>query len=429
MTFNHLKIRFLGFGILSGIPFYVILSTLSFYLSEHNFNPHEIGQFAIITVPYSLKFIWSPILDTFITKQPYSRFQIFKFFGFIFSILTGLCHIGIGIFEPLQSFFAMAILGLLTCFFASLQDLLIDALRLEYFHQKQQTEYIVMQTIGFRSGLLLGSAGVIYTAAYFGWSKAFIYFGFFHLFLSCIFLTLHFKDAHPSQEIKISEKMSPIKERLEDFKKLNMNKKFMYTILFVLFFKMGDICTQSMLTPLLFEYGYTKIAFANLTKTYGIPMMILGTLLLPPLLKKVDFNKLILIVLILQLGSTLSLLFFIGFKNSQLIHLIIIGLTSLISGLTAATFISITSELCVHPFKTTQFNIFSTASAFSRVVISSFSGFIAFYLGWTILFLTMSFLLMIFIIIFMYNNNKILPFNKNNKNQNIVQGPLHVAKN
>lgn len=423
------KLRFLIFGILSGIPFYVTLSALSFYLSEHHFNPLEIGKFAIITIPYSLKFIWSPFLDTIITKKSYTRFQIFKFLGFLFSLVTGFCHIGIGIIEPLNSFFWMSILGLCTSFFASLQDLLIDALRLEFFHKKQQTKYIVIQTVGFRIGLLLGSAGIIYTAAYFGWSYAFTLFGLFHIALSFIFLSFNFNNIESIDHIKEAILTKSIQQKIAEFTELSLNKSFLYIVCFVLFFKMGDICVQSMTTPLLFEHGYTKIAFANLTKTYGIPMMILGTFLLPWILKKFSFAKLIYIVLLLQALSTFSFLFFIAFENSKTVHLIIIGITSLISGLTSATFITITSELSLHPFKTTQFNIFSTASALGRVLISTFSGFIAFYFGWSSLFILMTLIVFIFSIITLYNHKRIFSSLYKGAHTPNNTKELHVAPN
>ncbi len=400
--------RFLGFGILSGIPFYIILSTLSFYLSEHHYNPFQIGMFAVITLPYSLKFIWSPLLDTLITKKRDIRFHTFIHLGFVLSILTGICHIGIGLIEPLHSFFWMAILGLLVSFFASLQDLFIDALRLEYFHKKQQTSYIVMQTVGFRIGLLLGSAGVIYAAAYLGWSYAFMCFGTLHILMSLVFISFNFKDIESHSETDHIPSQLLHKHTISLFVKSSMNRNFLYIILFVLFFKMGDICVQSMTTPLLFEYGYTKIAFANITKTYGIPMMIMGSLLLPILLKKISFWKLIYVVLFAQTLSTLSLLFFVSFENSKFIHLVIMGVISLISGLTSATFITITSELSRPPFKTTQFNIFSTASALGRVLISAFSGFIAFNFSWSYLFALMTILSLLFIIVLIFNKKKVI---------------------
>ncbi|MBA4249200.1 MAG: hypothetical protein C0432_00560 [Candidatus Puniceispirillum sp.] len=424
MENNFIKLRFLGFGILSGIPFYIILSTLSFYLSEHHYNPLEIGMFAVITLPYSLKFIWSPLLDTLITKKRDIRFQIFKQFGFTLSILTGICHIGIGLIEPLHSFFWMASLGVLISFFASLQDLFIDSLRLEYFHKRQQTDYIVMQTVGFRIGLLLGSAGVIYTAAYLGWSYAFMCFGTLHILMSLVFISFKSKDTESHSEADNVNYQQASEQTISSFLRSSMNKNFLYIILFVLFFKMGDICVQSMTTPLLFEYGYTKIAFANITKTYGIPMMIIGSLLLPLLLKKISFWKLIYVVLFAQTLSTLCLLFFVSFENSKAIHLVIMGVISLISGLTSATFITITSELSRPPFKTTQFNIFSTASALGRVLISAFSGFIAFNFSWGYLFTLMTIISVLFIIILIFNNKKIISkFSKEKATANI--GLLH----
>ena len=67
---NVLLLLILGFS--SGAPFLLTLSTLSFWLSEAHVSKSIIGLFVLTTLPYSLKFLWSPWLDQnhlpFLTK-------------------------------------------------------------------------------------------------------------------------------------------------------------------------------------------------------------------------------------------------------------------------------------------------------------------------------------------------------------------------
>ena len=63
------------FGILSGIPFLLILSTLNVWLLEVGFNKTQIGLFSLATIPYSFKFIFGFYVD-------YLRIPFFSlFFG------------------------------------------------------------------------------------------------------------------------------------------------------------------------------------------------------------------------------------------------------------------------------------------------------------------------------------------------------------
>ncbi|MCE3231725.1 MAG: AmpG family muropeptide transporter, partial [Alphaproteobacteria bacterium] len=52
-------------GMISGLPFLLTLSTLSFWLAESGVGKTTIGLFMLVSLPYSLKFIWAPFTDHF----------------------------------------------------------------------------------------------------------------------------------------------------------------------------------------------------------------------------------------------------------------------------------------------------------------------------------------------------------------------------
>ena len=72
MNLNFLKIYFtrellLIFftGITSGIPLYLILSTLTIWLTRENIDISTIGLFALTQLPWTVKFLWAPFLDNY----------------------------------------------------------------------------------------------------------------------------------------------------------------------------------------------------------------------------------------------------------------------------------------------------------------------------------------------------------------------------
>ena len=56
-----IAIGFLGFA--SGLPLLLTLSTLSIWLAEEGVTKTAIGLFALVGIPYSLKFLWAPLID------------------------------------------------------------------------------------------------------------------------------------------------------------------------------------------------------------------------------------------------------------------------------------------------------------------------------------------------------------------------------
>ena len=52
-------------GIASGIPLYMVLSTLFIWLTRENIEISTVGLFALTQLPWSLKFLWAPIVDKY----------------------------------------------------------------------------------------------------------------------------------------------------------------------------------------------------------------------------------------------------------------------------------------------------------------------------------------------------------------------------
>lgn len=61
---NMLICVFTGFS--SGLPFYIIISLLPLWLRKEHVDLETLGYFTATTLPFTWKFLWSPLLDRFI---------------------------------------------------------------------------------------------------------------------------------------------------------------------------------------------------------------------------------------------------------------------------------------------------------------------------------------------------------------------------
>src|SRR5882672_12087647 len=61
--FSRRNVFVLLMGVASGLPLLLTLSTLSYWLSKVGVDKTTIGLFALVGIPYSFKFVWSPLLD------------------------------------------------------------------------------------------------------------------------------------------------------------------------------------------------------------------------------------------------------------------------------------------------------------------------------------------------------------------------------
>ena len=118
-------------GFVSGLPLLLTLSTLSYWLATAGISKTAIGLFALVGIPYSLKFLWSPFLDQvslpFLTKLLGNR----RGWILLTQILVMISMIGLGYSNPEINIFHTALWATLLSFFSASQDIVIDGYRIE----------------------------------------------------------------------------------------------------------------------------------------------------------------------------------------------------------------------------------------------------------------------------------------------------------
>src|SRR4051812_17954824 len=59
-----LTVLFLGFS--SGIPLSLVGSTLQAWMASQKVDLTLIGVFSLVSLPYTLKFLWAPLMDRYV---------------------------------------------------------------------------------------------------------------------------------------------------------------------------------------------------------------------------------------------------------------------------------------------------------------------------------------------------------------------------
>ena len=160
-------ILLLGFA--SGLPYMLVFSTLTAWLRDVGISLTEIGFFAWLVLTYSLKFLWAPFVD---------RYSIpgFKFFGkrrgwILFSqSAIFLSLIGMSLIDPLQNIQLLALFAFFAAFFGSIQDVAVDALRIEIGEAKEQGDLAASYQLGYRVAILVATSMALIFADLYSWS-------------------------------------------------------------------------------------------------------------------------------------------------------------------------------------------------------------------------------------------------------------------
>ena len=167
-----LVVLLLGFS--SGLPLLLSFSTLSTWMREVGVDLTSIGLFALIGVPYTLKFAWAPVMDR-LPLPPLTRW-LGRRRGWMVATQLALMVtlVGLGTTDPLASPLMMALFGVLVAFFSASQDIVVDAYRIESLEETEQGAGAAAYVLGYRVGILAAGAGALLLADSFGWFPAYL---------------------------------------------------------------------------------------------------------------------------------------------------------------------------------------------------------------------------------------------------------------
>lgn len=368
-------------GVASGLPLALVFSTLSIWLKELGISKTAIGLFAFTSTPYTLKFLWSPLIDGL--KIPYLTNKLGKRRSWLFvtQLFLFLSLFLLSISSPDRALLFTALMTLTVSFCSATQDIVIDAYRIEVLKEDEQGLGATLIVYGYRVGMLISSAGALVLAEYLGFvvsyqvmAALFLIFAFFTLFIS-----------RPDDEKDLDYKNYNIwlKQYVFDpFKDFIKRKDYLWIIAFIIFYKFGDAFAGVMTGPFLIELGFAKTEIAFFVKTIGLFATLAGSLCGALLCKYCSFRKSLLIAGILQLLTNLvfCLQAYVGKSN------ILLGFTiaseNLAGGIGTIVFVAYISSLCNINFTATQYALLSSLSAVARTWLSTSSGFIADQVNW-----------------------------------------------
>ena len=69
ILFNRKMVTCIFLGFTSGMPLYVLIQLVPAWLRSHEVDLATIGLFALVSLPYTWKFLWSPLMDRY--KLPF----------------------------------------------------------------------------------------------------------------------------------------------------------------------------------------------------------------------------------------------------------------------------------------------------------------------------------------------------------------------
>lgn len=374
---NILITLLLGFS--SGLPLYLSSSTLQAWFTTSGLSLKTIGFVTWITFPYTIKFLWAPLLDRFVPPFLGRR----RGWVLIFQIAVCLSLIGMSFFSPVDEQASLLCMAFILAFFSASQDIAINAYCADMLDSKERAMGAAMTVNGYRIALLVSGGLALIIADYWGFKIAYLAMA---LLMSVGMVTIFFGSQPPLKApIPTSFKTCTI-DPLVEF----LSRKQSITILiFILFYKLGDAFAGSMVQAYLIrEIQMSLSEIGSLIKIMGFIGTILGTILGGLLVMKWGTYRSLFVFGVLQAIANLSFWPLMWTGSKLPMASLAIFLDNFCGGMGTAAFLGLLMGLCNHRFTAFQFALLSALSSVGRVFMGPFAGLIAEQYGWNQYFIT-----------------------------------------
>jgi PAT family beta-lactamase induction signal transducer AmpG len=409
------SLRMLLLGFAAGLPFLLVMSTLSFWLRRAGIDRSTIGQLSWIGLIYALKWVWAPLVDQWsipgLTRR-WGQRRAFLFVGQL-TVMGGLA--GLSFCDPAQSLPMLVGFALLVAWGSATQDIALDAFRIEQGHATEQATLAATYQAGYRLATLWASAGTLFIVAYLqstgdasasvtqlahpykphAWQTAYACMAacmgvgllttwlsppalhspiptgetsrntpgdshhFFHPWAWAGHVHRHLRACfwQPLQQFIVQQRAA-----------------WWMVLVLVATYRISDIVMGVMASPFYADMGYTEQEVASVTKVYGLVMTLLGGLVGGGLVRRWGLMPVMLVGLVLSALTNLlfGVLSLVGHNLNGLMG--VVSADNFASGLASCAFVAYLSSLTQRQYSATQYAWLSSLMVLLPKSLAGFSG-------------------------------------------------------
>ena len=376
---------------IEGFPFGLIIDAFPVYFRAHGVSLKEIGLLSLIGLPWTLKFLWAPLVDLYGKR----RHWIVGCQLLLAATLLILISLPAGEVGPL-----LWVLMLALATFSATQDIAIDAYTIELLDQKEMGSANGVRVTTYRVALIAAGGLFVAAAGFIGWQAAFT--SAAALLLVSAFLSSRAPDpALPPEASPSSAVMNPAKigpgAKDDDLKGVvggrNVNHGapfveavwvplrqfwerpgFLFVALFILLFKLGDMAMGPMVKPFWVDRNFTPVQIGLVPGTLGVASTIAGALLGGALTSRWGIFRALWILGVAQAVSNLFYAAAAWLPPSLPMMYTASVVESFTGGLGTAPFLAFLMSICDKRHAATQYALLSALFGLTRSVSGAFSG-------------------------------------------------------
>jgi PAT family beta-lactamase induction signal transducer AmpG len=350
-----------------GLPFGIAYDVWPVFFRVHGVSLREIGLMSLLSLPWTWKLLWAPLVDRYGSRQHWITACLF---------VLGATTLAIMPQDPSHPSFLMWSLLLLFTTASATQDIAIDAYAVDVSTPKTIGSINGTRVSAARVALFVGGGGFLILADYTGW-------GLLWVALAVLFFALAgvawLSPRVPLENTERRHVLAPVLRWL-------LRWEMVPVVLFVLLFKVGDSTLGRMVKPFWVDRGYSLTEIGFISVTLGVVLTILGALAGGWIVNRIGIFRSLLWLGLAQLVSNVGYVIVAAVDLPRESIYVASMIESFTQGLGTAAFLSFLMNLCDKEHAATQYAILSALFALTRDVAGAFTGIGVESLGYAVFF-------------------------------------------
>ncbi len=354
-------------GVASGLPYLLTRDAMQAWLTQAGIEIDTVAWLSLVSLPYSLKFLWSPLMDRFVPPF-WGRRR-----GWIAIAQVGLvlAIAAMGRQDPKTTLSGLAIAAVVLAFFSATQDIAIDAYRTDVLAERELGAGVGVFVTGYRFALLLAGWAGLRWADRAGWPTLY---GVAAVLMG-LGVLVTWRSPEPLRLVQAPTSLveSVVRPFLEFFRRAGV-RQGVFTLAFIVLYKLGDSLAAIVAVPFLLKTGFTPTEVGDMRNGLGLLATIVGTLAGGAVLSRIGVNRSLWVFGGLQAASNLAYFALAIAGRNYLLAIAAVNIENFCAGLGTAAFLGFLMSLCDPRFSATQFALLSSLMAISRDAIVAPAG-------------------------------------------------------
>ena len=365
---NHSSIRayltrrlgiMLPLGFASGLPLALTGGTLQAWLTEAGLDLTTIGLFAYVGLPYTVKFLWAPVMDRIVPPWLGRR----RGWMIVTQSCLALALAVMALIGPAEGAQVFAALALAVAFLSASQDIVFDAYRTDVLKPEERGLGAATWVMGYRIAMIASGSLALILASRLNWTAAYLCMAaLMAVGVVTILMSPEPEDAQVAPKSMAEAVWGPLSEFL--------SRPMAVALLgLIVLYKLGDAFAGALTTSFLLRGMQFSSEEIGVVRAFGMGATILGAFIGGGLMPRLGLFRSLFVFGVLQALSNLSFMWLAWTGKSYAVMAFAVGVENLTGGMGTAAFVALVMSLCNHRYTATQFALLSSVEALGRVFL------------------------------------------------------------